>query len=77
MSQGRLNSIVGFYDVSVIIPLVGSHNRFLKTLDSSQVFFRQNGIEVIIAAENDSVEIRSGYDMRSISTSSGPTPIPV
>lgn len=58
MPQRRSSHIVGFYDVSILLPVVGSQHRFLQALDSSLPFFRQNGIEVIVIAENDSAEIR-------------------
>jgi len=49
----RLRHIVGFYNVSIIVPLFQGMDIFRKNLSANQVYFRQNGIELIIAADEN------------------------
>jgi len=52
----RIKQIVGFYNVSIIVPLFEGVEAFRKNLNSNQAYFRQNGIELIIVAPDTSPE---------------------
>jgi glycosyltransferase involved in cell wall biosynthesis len=51
MSRKRLRNIADFFNVSILLPLRGNAGIFRKHLSASEIYFRQNGIELIVIAD--------------------------
>jgi hypothetical protein len=53
MTRRKFKYILDFFDVSILIPLEDESNEFRNYLLLNQAFCRQNGIEVIVIADQD------------------------